>query len=156
MANRLLLADRLDQALAKAQRDKRHFALLYLDLDRFKPVNDQHGHAVGDQLLKEVAARLMDAVRQSDTVARVGGDEFVIILHAVESDAAALSVANGIRASLAQSFHIDGLEIDIGCCIGVAVYPEHGSDGATLSRRADEAMYQAKTQGRDKALLADV
>ena len=156
LANRLLLADRLDQALAKAQRDKRHFALLYLDLDRFKPVNDQHGHAVGDQLLKEVAARLMDAVRQSDTVARVGGDEFVIILHAVESDAAALSVANGIRASLSRAFHIDGLEIGIGCCIGVAVYPEHGADGATLSRRADEAMYQAKTQGRDKALLADV
>ena len=154
LANRLLLADRLAQALAMAHRDKRRFALLYLDLDRFKPVNDQHGHAVGDKLLKQVAARLLESVRQSDTVARVGGDEFVVILHAVESDVSALAVANGMRASMAQAFQIDGLDISIGCCIGVAVYPEHGADGSTLSHRADEAMYQAKGNGRDNVVLA--
>lgn len=154
LANRLLLADRLEQALAVARRDNRHFALLYADLDRFKPVNDQYGHTVGDKLLKQVASRLLEAVRQSDTVARVGGDEFVVILNAVESDAKAMSVANGIRTSLSRSFLLDELQIEISCCIGVAVYPDHGVDGLRLSRRADEAMYQAKISGRDKVVLS--
>lgn len=154
LANRTLLADRLGQAIRLGEREKRRFAVLYIDLDRFKPVNDLHGHTVGDALLRQVAQRLAKRVRHSDTVARVGGDEFVMILHAVESNEALLSVANGIRDALHQEFQVEGRSIQIGCSVGVAIYPDHGMDAHTLSRLADEAMYQAKFAGRNRVVLA--
>lgn len=154
LANRNLLADRLGQAIRLGQREQRRFAVLYLDLDKFKPVNDLHGHAVGDSILRQVAERLTKRVRHSDTVARVGGDEFVIVLHAVESNEALSSVANDIRDALSQEFHVEGIKIHIGCSVGVAVYPDHGSDAPTLSRLADEAMYQAKDTGRNRVVFA--
>jgi diguanylate cyclase (GGDEF)-like protein len=153
LANRALLSDRLDQAIALSHREKRRFALLYLDLDKFKPVNDLYGHAVGDAVLKKVAQRISERVRHSDTVARVGGDEFVVILHAVESDTALLTLANSIRDSLNHEFRIEGHAIGIGCSIGVSVYPDHAGDAATLSLLADEAMYQAKQAGRARVQL---
>jgi diguanylate cyclase (GGDEF)-like protein len=153
LANRTLLGDRLDQAVALSHREKRRFALLYLDLDKFKPVNDLYGHATGDALLKLVAQRISERVRHSDTVARVGGDEFIVILHAVESDNALMAVANGIRDALNLAFHVEGHTIGIGCSIGVAVYPDHAGDAPTLSRLADEAMYQAKQAGRSRVQL---
>ena len=153
LANRTLLADRLSQAIGFGEREKRRFALLYLDLDKFKPVNDLHGHAVGDALLKQVAIRIQERLRHSDTVARVGGDEFVIILHAIESDAGSLAVANDIRDALGQEFQLEQKSIHIGCSIGVAVYPDHGVDASTLSRLADEAMYAAKDAGRNRVVL---
>jgi diguanylate cyclase (GGDEF)-like protein len=154
LANRVLLADRLGQAIEFSQREKRRFALLYLDLDKFKPVNDFHGHAVGDALLKQVALRIKDRVRHSDTVARVGGDEFVIILHAIESESGATAVANSIRDALGQEFDIEGKSMHIGGSIGVAIFPDHSRDAPTLSRLADEAMYEAKDAGRNRVVLA--
>ncbi len=154
LANRILLADRLGQAIRLGHREKRRFAMLYLDLDKFKPVNDLHGHGVGDALLKQVARRITDRVRHADTVARVGGDEFVILLHAVESHDGLLAVANSIRDALNEEFQVEGHHIQIGCSIGIAIYPDNGSDANTLSRLADEAMYQAKDAGRNRVVFA--
>lgn len=154
LANRTLLSDRLGQAIELGKREKRRFAMLYVDLDKFKPVNDLHGHGVGDALLKQVAHRVTDRVRHSDTVARVGGDEFVILLHAVESHDGLMAVASSIRDALNEEFHIEGHRIQIGCSIGVAIYPDNGSDANTLSRLADEAMYQAKDAGRNRVVFA--
>jgi diguanylate cyclase (GGDEF)-like protein len=155
LANRALFSDRLNQALAIAQRNHTRVALLYLDLDKFKPVNDTHGHAVGDVLLKEVAQRMTQRVRESDTVARIGGDEFVILLRAVDSNDGVIAVADSIRSSLNQPFLIENHPITISGSIGIAIYPDHGHSETELSRRADEAMYRAKVAGRDIACLAN-
>ena len=154
LANRALFSDRLQQALVIAQRERSRFALLYLDLDKFKPVNDTHGHAVGDLLLKEVAQRITHRVRESDTVARIGGDEFVFILRAIDTDQSVLHIAEAIRNALNQPFLIDALTLQISCSIGAAIYPDDGNDELTLSRVADGAMYQAKNSGRDRVCLA--
>jgi diguanylate cyclase (GGDEF)-like protein len=154
LANRALFSDRLQHALAIAKRDGTRFALLYLDLDKFKPVNDTHGHAVGDLLLKEVAQRMTRRVRESDTVARIGGDEFVVILRAIDGDQSVIQVAQSILEALGQPFLIGELSLQISCCIGAAIYPDHGDDELTLSRVADGAMYQAKHSGRNRVCLA--
>jgi len=155
LANRALFSDRLNQALAAARRDQTRLALLFLDLDHFKPVNDDYGHAVGDELLKVVAQRMLACVRESDTVARIGGDEFVLALRNVDVDAgqAALAVAEKIREALVRVFEIDGKALHISCSIGVAIYPEHGADDITLAGRADQAMYLAKQAGRNQVAL---
>ena len=154
LANRALFSDRLQHAIAVAQRESTRFALLYLDLDKFKPVNDTYGHAVGDLLLKEVALRITHRVRESDTVARIGGDEFVVILRAIDSNQNVVQVAQGIREALAQPFLIEALTLNISCSIGAAIYPDDGHDELVLSRVADSAMYQAKNGGRDRVCLA--
>ncbi|MBP9903958.1 MAG: diguanylate cyclase [Rhodoferax sp.] len=155
LANRALFSDRLHQALAAARRDQTHLALLFLDLDHFKPVNDDYGHAVGDELLKVVAQRMLACVRESDTVARIGGDEFVLLLRSVSDDPGqtALTVAEKIREALARAFDIDGKALHISCSIGVAIYPEHGTDDITLAGHADQAMYLAKQAGRNRVTL---
>lgn len=153
LPNRSLLSDRLQQALAKAKRNKSHFALIYLDLDRFKEVNDTLGHAIGDLLLKDVAMRMQDCMRHSDTVARVGGDEFVILLSAIEAQTDALAFGEKIRTVLSQPFEVVGNRLHISSSIGIAIYPDHGIDEETLSRNADQAMYQAKKNGRDNVRL---
>lgn len=150
LPNRTLLSDRLRQSLAKARRDKSRLALMYLDLDNFKPVNDTLGHAVGDLLLKDAAARMRHCVRESDTVARIGGDEFVLLLPEVDSEHDALAIAEKVRHALNQSFDLAGHRMSISSSIGIAMYPEHGHDEETLSKNADAAMYFAKEHGRNR------
>jgi len=149
LANRLLFNDRLQQAISLAKRDSRQFALLYLDLDKFKPVNDTLGHAAGDELLQAVAARIRHQVRESDTVARVGGDEFTVILPDITKLEEAETVARKIVAAIGAPFHVGSQRqsVDIGTSIGIAVYPADGRDADALVRAADTAMYSAKEAG---------
>ena len=148
LANRSALDDYLDRTLGQAHARHSLLALLLVDLDHFKPVNDTHGHGVGDQLLQEVARRLRACVRQGDMVARLGGDEFVIVLAQLSSGAAADRIAGKVVESLSAPFHVAGHELRISASVGVALYPEHGEDAHQLFNRADGAMYQAKQHGR--------
>ncbi len=128
-------------------------AVLFIDLDRFKPINDNLGHAVGDLLLKAVAERIRRVIRESDTPARIGGDEFVVLLEMIQDDIDAQTVAEKIRVALNQPFEIvehgEEHRIAVSACIGIAFYPEDGTDMTELSRHADEAMYRAKENGRN-------
>jgi diguanylate cyclase (GGDEF)-like protein/PAS domain S-box-containing protein len=153
LPNRALFSDRLQQGLAQAKRDKTRLAVMFLDLDKFKPVNDTYGHAVGDQLLKEVATRLQKCMRESDTVSRIGGDEFVVLLPTIEVELDAMRVAEKILHVLNQPFELAGHSLHISGSIGIAVYPEHGGDEISLAHSADTAMYHAKSEGRNKAQL---
>jgi len=147
--NRLLFNDRLGQAISLAKRDARQFALLYLDLDKFKPVNDTFGHDIGDELLKGTADRIRHQVRESDTVARVGGDEFTVILHDVANRESAATVAEKIIAALTAPFQLGSQkrQVEIGTSVGIAFYPGDGQDHETLIKMADAAMYRAKKRG---------
>lgn len=153
LPNRLLLNDRLQQALVAARREKTHLALIYIDLDEFKPVNDTFGHHAGDLLLKEAARRMQECLRESDTISRVGGDEFIVLLPAVETAQGTAAVAEKIRASLIQPFDIAGHTIRISSSIGIAIHPDNGSDEETLLKHADIAMYHAKKSGRNNVQL---
>lgn len=153
LPNRMLLDDRLQQALVAAKREDGRVALMFLDLDRFKQINDTLGHGVGDQLLKQAATRMQECVRESDTVARIGGDEFIVLLRAVVDAQHAIAVAEKIRAALNQPFEVAGHLLTVSISIGIALYPEHGSDGDELSSNADIAMYSAKEHGRDNVRL---
>lgn len=146
LPNRILFNDRLNQAIHLAKRDSREFALLYIDLDRFKTVNDSLGHAAGDELLKSVAKRIRDEVRESDTVARVGGDEFTVILSDIAKRDDAQTVAEKIASAIAAPFQIgsNGASVGVGASIGIAVYPSEGQDANELVKAADSAMYGAK------------
>ncbi len=149
LPNRILLNDRLAQAIALARRQGKQLAVMFLDLDRFKHINDSLGHAVGDQLLQSVAQRLTAVVRSSDTVCRQGGDEFVILLADVEhAEDAALS-AQKILAALTVPHRIDQLELHVTVSIGISIYPDDGQDADTLIKSADTAMYHAKEGGRN-------
>ncbi len=143
LPNRMLLHDRLGHALATAQRERTPLALLLMDLDRFKEVNDTLGHHYGDVLLREVGDRVRAAIRTSDTAARLGGDEFAVVLPSTD-EAGALVVVNSILAALAPPVTVDNHGLDIGASVGIALFPDHGADTATLLRRADVAMYVAK------------
>ncbi len=153
LPNRALFNDRLQQAIAAAQRNQMHLALMFIDLDKFKPVNDTYGHGVGDLLLQDVALRIQDCLRDSDTAARVGGDEFVILLPSIESEPDASRVAEKIRQALNRPFELAGHTLQIGSSIGVAVYPEHGSNEKLLVKSADIAMYHAKKNGRNNVKI---
>ena len=144
LPNRVLLRDRLTQALAAASRSAGEVAVLVIDLDRFKEINDTLGHACGDQLLRQVAPRVESVLRAGDTVARLGGDEFAVLLPAVDGVAEAQAVAERIRAALHQRFDVDGVALDIEASIGIAVSPWHGTTGSDLQRHAEIAMYVAK------------
>ena len=149
LLNRFSLNSQLEQALAMARRDQRALAVMFLDMDRFKIINDTLGHAVGDKLLMEVAQRLRDSVRDSDIVARLGGDEFVVVLTEVEDATAAIRLADKILQVLAQPYRIGENELHSAASIGLAFYPNDGEDGETLMKNADTAMYHAKSQGRN-------
>ena len=153
LPNRALFNDRLQQAIAAAQRNKAHLALMFIDLDKFKPVNDTYGHGVGDLLLKDVALRIQDCLRESDTAARIGGDEFVILLPAIETQRDAGKVGEKILHALNQPFELAGHTLQISASIGVAVYPEHGKDEKLLVKSADIAMYHAKKNGRNNVKM---
>jgi diguanylate cyclase (GGDEF)-like protein len=151
LPNRVLLDDRLTQAMAHADRDGRSFALLACDLDRFKLVNDSLGHRAGDELLQEVARRLTAVVRATDTVARFGGDEFVLIATSIGEPAEAQQLASSVIAALAAPVRIAGIDIHTSPSIGIAVYPADGVSIDSLLAHADAAMYAAKEQGRGNA-----
>ena len=146
LPNRALFTDRLKQALNYCKRHQRVLAVMLLDLDKFKPVNDQYGHALGDELLKQVAQRLLTSVRTSDTIARIGGDEFVILLHQIDDINQAKIVSEKIQLALSESFLIEKHSIKIGCSIGTAFYPHDGADPLELTKIADQRMYQQKHQ----------
>ncbi len=146
LPNRVLLYDRLEQAIRTARRDGGSVALVVMDLDHFKEVNDTFGHHAGDELLRQVGPRLAGLVRERDTVARLGGDEFALILPGARA-AAAKRVARAVLEALAEPFVVEGGQLHVEASLGVAGYPEHGEDGTTLMRRADIAMYVAKRTG---------
>ncbi|KAI5913436.1 diguanylate cyclase [Thauera sp. 2A1] len=153
LANRALFTDLVASTIAAARRDHGVLALLLIDLDHFKSVNDTLGHAAGDVVLAQFASRLRSAIRESDTAARIGGDEFMVLLRNVHDAADALRVAEKIRAVSKQPVVTERQTVTLSVSIGVALYPEHGSGLEDLSRRADEAMYQMKTAGRDAVAL---
>ncbi len=147
--NRTLFFDRLNQALALAKRNAYPFALMFLDLDGFKQVNDSMGHDIGDMLLKETAQRLTACLRKSDTVARMGGDEFTVILTKVTMASDVKIVAQKVVACLSKPFHLKGYEYSITVSIGISLYPSDSSDGETLFKYADTAMYRVKESGKN-------
>ena len=149
LPNRALLADRLDRAMLAVQRSERKLAVMFIDLDRFKTINDSLGHQTGDHLLKEVAGRLCRAVRASDTVARLGGDEFVVLVPGIRGPQESEQVAEKIIEVLAAPFPFEGRMLHITPSIGICIYPDDGADVATLMRHADAAMYHAKAAGRN-------
>ncbi len=151
LANRLMLDMRLEHVLERARREGKMAALLMLDLDRFKDVNDSYGHAMGDALLKEVAGRLAQRVRSMDTVSRIGGDEFTILLEDVEQPEDAARVAEDIVISMRQPITLpNGVEVSVGTSVGIALFPDQGDTGETLLQQADAALYQAKAEGRGR------
>ena len=149
LPNRALLHDRLQQTLALAQRDRHRVAVMFLDLDRFKTVNDTLGHAIGDELLKHVAQRLTGVVRAVDTVSRLGGDEFVIVLHEMSSPDDAVQVAEKILGALATVVSIDNHQLRATPSIGISIFPDDGDEVFALMKNADTAMYHAKAAGRN-------
>lgn len=158
LPNRMLYNDRLNQTINLAKREKTHFSIFFIDLDKFKFVNDTYGHEMGDKLLVKVAEILTQCIRKSDTVARLGGDEFTVILPGMDSHYDKLAVgliAEKIIAKLTEDIIIDNTLIQIGASIGIAIYPQHGSDASSLNKHADIAMYQAKEQGRGQYIFYD-
>jgi len=148
LPNRTLFADRIERALLTAQRQTGKLAIFFIDLDKFKPINDELGHDVGDWLLQAVAQRMTESVRKSDTVARIGGDEFAVLLPAIATPQDAGNVAEKIRSGLNRPFVTpEGVTLTISCSIGVALFPEHGDKERDLLHAADEAMYRAKKRG---------
>lgn len=150
LANRWVLEERLKLALSQAARGKQLVAVAFIDLDGFKLVNDQFGHAIGDLLLREVAKRLTATVRDIDTVARLGGDEFVVVLSALNSIEAVEQIVQRTIEIIQQPVDVPDQRIQVGCSIGIAFYPQHGSDQITLLRHADSAMYLAKADGGNR------
>ncbi len=155
LPNRALFRERLTRALALATRGGRKCGLMFLDMDRFKHVNDTLGHAVGDLLLREVADRLRRSARDSDTVARLGGDEFVVILNGIDGAADAADAARRILETVGQIDRIAGHDVDVSFSIGIATFPDDARDADALLMRADAAMYQAKDQGRNTSVFFD-
>jgi diguanylate cyclase (GGDEF)-like protein/PAS domain S-box-containing protein len=149
LPNRTLLLDRLSNAIGDARRQKEKLVLLFLDLDRFKDINDSLGHSVGDLLLQEFAARLKTWGREQDTIARLGGDEFLVLLTHVKDVPDAAVAAERLMQAMTAAFVIDGHSLSIGCSVGISVFPEHGEDEETLFKNADAAMYSAKSNGRN-------
>jgi len=149
LPNRRLLLDRLSSAIAHARRNKEMMAVLYLDLDLFKEVNDRFGHDVGDELLSEVGRRLQGAVRQADTVARLGGDEFVLVLSELKESEDVRKLVRKVIAAVASPCHISGADVSVTASIGVSIYPIHGESAEVLMKRADVALYQSKQKGKN-------
>jgi diguanylate cyclase (GGDEF)-like protein/PAS domain S-box-containing protein len=149
LPNRLLLRDRLEHAIAAAQRNRTLVGVLFFDLDHFKAINDSYGHHMGDELLREIAARTTGCVREIDTVSRLGGDEFVLVLPELRDSADAGAVARKLMAALSQPYHIDGHDLSITPTLGISIYPKDGTDADMLLRNADTAMYHAKESGKN-------
>src|SRR5439155_13873460 len=149
LPNRLLFRDRISVALAHARRARRTVAIMFLDLDHFKLVNDTLGHTVGDGLLQAAAERLVSCVRSEDTVARMGGDEFTILVSDIADTRSAATVAQKVLESISRPIEVDGHELFVTTSIGIAIFPDDGTDAETLLKNADRAMYRAKELGRN-------
>jgi diguanylate cyclase (GGDEF)-like protein len=149
LPNRLLFGDRLQLAVANCKRNGDKLAVLFIDLDNLKCINDVNGHAAGDFVLKEIASRMRSCLRAVDTVGRLGGDEFLVILPGVDSEASAIKIAEKIRHSICQPLAFEGQEICTSPSIGICFYPDHGQDEMELINNADMAMYEAKVSGRN-------
>ena len=155
LANRRLLADRISMALVHARRNKSTMAVVYLDLDGFKEINDTLGHGAGDVLLKMVAERLAATVREEDTVARLGGDEFILALWHVSGTDDAAKVASKVIEAVSQPYGIEGHTVSITTSAGVGIYPVHGKDADTLMKSADLALYEAKRAGKNAYRISE-
>ena len=155
LPNRAVYQDRLEQAVVAARRAKGRLAVLFLDLDRFKQINDSLGHEAGDELLRQVSRRLRESVRESDTVSRLGGDEFTLLLPQVEGHAGGERVAAHVLEAMRRPFRLGERELRVTTSIGIAIGPDHGEDAETLMKHADAAMYVAKEQGRAGYRLYD-
>lgn len=151
--NRLSFEDKLNETLLRAQLREQRLALLMLDLDGFKPINDRYGHDVGDALLQVIARRLQQHVRSSDTVARIGGDEFTILLENIHATHELDKIANGILQSFSAPITLGTLQLHVGVSIGIALFPEDGTTPAAITRSADKVMYQAKLEGRGRYVM---
>lgn len=149
--NRNIMLDRIGHAISMAKRQHKQFALLFIDLDNFKPINDQHGHSAGDDALKQVSQRILSAIRSSDAVSRHGGDEFLVLLTDVKNRADVIAFTRKLGKSLTKPYQIHGHEIKLSASIGIALYPDHASTAATLISYADAGMYKAKKQGGGRA-----
>ncbi len=156
LPNRLLLADRLSQAIASAERHQSRFAVLVVDLDRFKSINDSLGHLAGDAILKEVTQRLAQVLRKADTLARLGGDEFVLVLNDISSARDVEAIATQLLAEIARPLKLAGLELHTTASIGISVFPQHGGSAEILLQHADAAMYHAKKNGRNAHQLFEL
>jgi len=154
LPNRVLFDEHVAATLALARRNGTSFGLMFIDLDNFKKINDSFGHRVGDLLLQGVTTRLLQTVRASDAPARIGGDEFVVLLREIRASHDALPLAEKVRLALCEPFEIEGHTFAISASIGIALYPDHGFDAIELSRSADAAMYQAKGCGRNQVTIA--
>jgi len=148
LPNRRLFQDRLERAILSAERLRAGFALLYIDIDRFKAINDSRGHQVGDQILCEIAARVAGALRKSDTLARLGGDEFAAILEGINSRADAARVADKVAANCGAPCQVRGVSVALSVSVGISLYPYDGADPAVLLNEADRAMYSDKMRNR--------
>jgi diguanylate cyclase (GGDEF)-like protein len=168
LPNRALFGDRLKLALAYAKREKKLLAVMFVDLDQFKEINDLYGHKVGDKVLKKTSQRLIACVRESDTIGRVGGDEFIVLLPIIDNELDATLVANKIIAAvvkpieivkpgeLSQPIKVISNNLQVSASIGISIYPKHGIDEKLLIINADLAMYQAKRNGKNQAQLFDI
>lgn len=155
LPNRELLSDMVRKTIEQCRRDNTKMAMMFVDLDRFKPVNDTYGHAVGDMLLKKVAQRLKDCIRRADTAARIGGDEFVLLLPQFRDRDSVMAIADKVLACIVEPFEVAGHRLEISCSIGIAIFPEDGTDETALLKHADTAMYAAKDAGRNGAAFYD-
>jgi diguanylate cyclase (GGDEF)-like protein len=153
LPNRNLLDDRLQRAMVAALRNHHSLALMFIDLDKFKPINDLYGHDIGDLLLKEAAERIAACLREADTVSRIGGDEFIVLLPLIEQAQAATTVAEKLRQALCRPFALANRQLRISASIGIALYPQHGDNERALMKSADMAMYQAKDTGGNAVTL---
>jgi diguanylate cyclase (GGDEF)-like protein len=149
LPNRAFFLDNLDHSIALAKRNNYKVSVLFLDLDGFKQVNDTLGHDAGDLLLREASLRLKEVIRESDTVARVGGDEFIFVLNEIGSAENAASIAKKIIAALSEPFELNGQQCKIGGSIGISIYPDGAANPETLIKQADDAMYLAKQSGKN-------
>lgn len=147
LPNRMLVADRLKHTIELCAREKCQMAILYIDIDKFKPVNDTYGHAIGDQLLRLIALRLKQCIRKSDTVGRLGGDEFVALLPRIHNETDAIQVAEKIRTCIERDFEIEENVINVSTSIGISIYPDHSESEQELQVFADQAMYKSKQNG---------
>lgn len=147
LPNRALFSDRLERAIAMSKREGGRLALMFLDLDKFKPVNDTYGHGVGDLLLQKAARRMTSTVRESDTVGRIGGDEFVVLLPQVKTGEDGMVLAQRLLEAINRPFEIEGHTLQVSCSIGIAIFPDHGSEPMELAKNADTAMYWGKNKG---------
>ncbi len=154
LPNRILLIDRLEHALAVSQRKHSRSGVISMDLDHFKEINDRLGHHVGDQLLQQVAGRVQDAIRDVDTVSRVGGDEFIIVLPELRQLGDAAAIAGKMLDLIAGEYIVAGQKLLVTSSLGISVYPDHGRDSSLLLRLADKAMYEAKQAGRNTYRLS--